>query len=58
MDLRARVTLGFCPVMIGQVGQRTVELLLVDGCLTDAHVDDDLLEARDLVDVVVARSQS
>src|SRR3954454_2229975 len=63
MDLRARTTAGFWPVIA--VRSRTgasIRLGVADGAvhqlgvasgLADAHVDDDLRQARDLHDVVV-----
>ena len=48
IDFLARVISGFCPVMIVEVGDRTVEQRLLLRRTTDTAVEDDLLEARDL----------
>ena len=51
MDWRARVTTGFWPVITSRSRDRPFDERGLLGGLAHAHVDHDLLEARDLHDV-------
>ena len=54
IERRARVTIGFWPVIAGQVADRRVERLGVGQGLAQADVDDDLGKLRHLHGVLVA----
>ena len=53
IDFFALVITGFWPGDQLHLGGRGLDLLLVLGRLADAHVDDDLVEPRDLEPVLV-----